>query len=256
MGKGITSVEITSLGRTPARTHRSSGKLWLNVDFMGKIPPHYWDFIIAHEEGHIVHNTTCEHKADAHASAAYFMKYPQAPHGSIDALRNVLPMNNREQHERVKKQIERVAAFECSNNGRCETSPYSNFTAPAPPPFFDSSKCMMDCKKAFPHGPVNQKKCIDGCNAQAQQNAELKKLYNEQQLKAQAIQAQLQQAQLQANTLLQPDLASMNYQFQIEKQKLEMPGFTIDRDKVLPIAVGIAVVAILAALLLTSSNSK
>lgn len=237
MGKGITSVEITSLGRTPARTHRSSGKVWLNVDFMGKIPPHYWDFIIAHEEGHIVHNTTCEHKADAHASAAYFMKYPHAPHGSIDALQNVLPMNNREQHERVKKQIDRVAAFECLNNGRCETSAYSNYT---------------NCGKYVI--PSKIKACQESNELELKRETELAKSTTSQQMFLALM--KLQETQIQASALVDPELATIKAQSDLEQAKLRLPGFTIDRDKVLPIAVGIAVVAILAALLLTSSNSK
>ena len=168
-------------------------------------------------------------------------------------------MNNPEQRQRLQNQIERVKNYNCTNRGMCEVKPtkknlsqYSNFM-PAPAPF-DLGKCMSNCKAAFPHGPINQKKCIDGCNAQAQQASEQLKLYNDNYLKSVISQQQFQTAQLQANTLLQPDLTSMKYQFEIEQQKLQLPGFTIDRDKVLPIAIGIAVVGLLVAFLLTSKN--
>lgn len=120
--KGITSIEfVANLGNSPASTHRPSGKVWVNSSFLGpQMRKRYWDFILDHEEGHIVLDTKCEFKADAYASAKFFNKYCADPMDSVKALTEVLPMNTPEQRERVKRQTERAQKFDCEHNGKCK----------------------------------------------------------------------------------------------------------------------------------------
>ena len=115
MADRITSIEFSNtLGDTPASTHRPSGKVWVNSNYLGgNMRKRYWDFILAHEEGHIVLDTKSEIEADAYASVKFFNKYPLEPFDSVKALTEVLPVNTAEQKLRVKLQEARAAKFDC-----------------------------------------------------------------------------------------------------------------------------------------------
>lgn len=115
MATGITSIEFKDLGPyNPAQTDRITGQVWLNERLKGKFPRKFWEFIISHEEGHIVGNNRSEIVADAYASKQFLAKYPNQPFASVDALRKVLPMNTPEQKLRVEIQKKRAAHFDCN----------------------------------------------------------------------------------------------------------------------------------------------
>jgi len=118
MAYGITELIVeNSPSASPARTHRESGKVWVNSRFIGVLPPEYWYYILAHEEGHIIGDNRSELVADEHASAKFMRKYPKKPFLSVNALKNVLPMTTPEHHIRVEAQTKRAAKFDCNHNG-------------------------------------------------------------------------------------------------------------------------------------------
>lgn len=114
----ITSIAFADLGPVnPARTDRNTGEVWLNSRLIGRYPAPYWEYIIAHEEGHIKGNNRSEFVADAYASSKFLAKYKNQPFMSVAALKNVLPMNNPEHFKRVQAQTKRAATFDCNHNG-------------------------------------------------------------------------------------------------------------------------------------------
>lgn len=140
MADKITSIEFSdSLPcDTPARTHRPSGKVWVNSNYIGgNIRKPYWQFILDHEEGHIVLNTSSELEADAYASAKFFNKYALTPFDSVKALTEVLPVNTEEQKLRVELQKQRAAKFDCEHNGKnCEMIQVQKIPKPRIPAIF------------------------------------------------------------------------------------------------------------------------
>lgn len=118
MAEAITNVSFKDLGPVnPAQTDRLTGEVWLNSRLQHSYPVSYWEFILAHEEGHIKGNNKSEFVADVYASNKFFAAHPNTPFLSVDALAKVLPMNNAEQRERVKLQKARAAKFDCNYNG-------------------------------------------------------------------------------------------------------------------------------------------
>ena len=129
MATGITSIEFKDLGPyNPAQTDRITGAVWLNVLLKGKFPLKFLEYIIDHEEGHIIGNNRSEIVADAHASKQFLGKYPNQPFASVDALQKVLPMNTPEQKLRVEIQKRRAAQFDCSHNGNKKSCDMLNFS--------------------------------------------------------------------------------------------------------------------------------
>lgn len=127
---GITSIEfVDNLGSSPASTHRPTGKVWVNKSFLGpQMRKRYWDFILDHEEGHIVLNTKSEFAADAYALTKFLNKYAAEPMDAVKALTEVLPMNTAEQRERVRIITEKAQKFDCEHNGKCKPdNQISNF---------------------------------------------------------------------------------------------------------------------------------
>lgn len=129
MATAITDIQFKDLGPVnPAQTDRITGQVWLNSRLKGMYPTKFWEFIIAHEEGHIIGNNRSEFVADAHASSKFFEKYPNQPFASVDALQLVLPMNTPEQKMRVEAQRKRAAGFDCNVNGNTKSCSLMNFT--------------------------------------------------------------------------------------------------------------------------------
>lgn len=129
MATAITDIQFKDLGPVnPAQTDRITGQVWLNERLKGKYPRKFWEYIISHEEGHIVGNNRSEIVADAYASKNFFAKYPTQPFASVDALRKVLPMNTPEQKLRVELQKKRAAEFDCKHNGNQSSCAIANFT--------------------------------------------------------------------------------------------------------------------------------
>lgn len=114
---GITDIEISdNLGVTPARTNRETGKVWINRQKLGLYPKEIWKYILAHEDGHITLQTTSEIQSDEYASQKFLAAHPDKPFMTVDALQKVLPMNTKEQFERVELQRKRAAKFDCAKN--------------------------------------------------------------------------------------------------------------------------------------------
>lgn len=267
-------IVANDLNGTPATTHRPSGIVWVNLKLIGQLPPKQmmsldefiawvkgkgdltpekWYFIIKHEEGHIVMNTTNEVACDEYASQEFFKRYNK-PSATAPAMADVMPNSNTSQSLRIIKQYQRAAAHDCSTNGHApacrlnqEATMYlrkhhlSNFSGQQQ---FDLGDCMSDCKKAFPHGPINQKKCIDACKAKGEQVAEQNKQAAEIALKQEAIRAQLEQAKLQANSLTAPELAALGYEYDIAKTNADKPQVFTAKN-IVPLALGLAAVVLI-----------
>ena len=97
--------------RTPARCNRRTGEIYININRWGSIPPEHRVFILLHEMGHIILNTSDEVAVDAWAQNQYI----QAGYtltDSVKALTQVLSGNSSEQIRRAEAQLNRARAMD------------------------------------------------------------------------------------------------------------------------------------------------
>lgn len=117
MPENFSNVVIAyGLGTTPATTHRATGTLYLNADFLGRLNNKQWEFIKAHELYHTRFNSTSEEAADEYASQVYLNQKAGSPLQSLKALTDVLNESNPEHRRRVMLQLRRAAVYDCEVN--------------------------------------------------------------------------------------------------------------------------------------------
>lgn len=120
--RGITSIEyVTNLGTTPARVNRVTGECFINTPVFFNFPADIRLFILLHEAGHVVLNTTNEYEADNYAFEQY-AKLGRSLKNSVKALSTVLPFSNQEQYNRVIQQFIRAYEYDNYHNHNKKTN--------------------------------------------------------------------------------------------------------------------------------------
>ena len=102
---------------TPARVNRITGECLINKKVWNHLPEAYKKFILLHEEGHYVLQTTDEFEADAYAFDKYAGKAKGSLKNSIKALSDILPFITNEQKDRLNEQIKRALLYDFQKNG-------------------------------------------------------------------------------------------------------------------------------------------
>lgn len=116
--KGITSISLCpDLGKTPAIVNRKTGAMFINQKVWKNIPFNERMFIILHEMGHIVLNTTNEFAADDFAFKQY-AKMGLSLKDSVDAMAQVLSYANPEHYNRTVVQLQRALDYDHKVNNQ------------------------------------------------------------------------------------------------------------------------------------------
>ena len=100
---------------SPARTSRSTGVVYLNLNVYPYLKREHQRFVIWHEQGHIVLNTSNELLADEFAFSQY-AKAGLPLSESVFALSKVLSMESPEHNLRIYHQLERAKEFDYYEN--------------------------------------------------------------------------------------------------------------------------------------------
>jgi hypothetical protein len=118
MAYGITQIiRVPDLGNTPAKVNRTTGVMYISVRHMKAMPKEHRLFVMLHEMGHVVQQTTDEVAADAWAFKQYAdMGY--SLNASVKALTQVLDDHDPEHNWRMYLQLERAKKYdrEVNNN--------------------------------------------------------------------------------------------------------------------------------------------
>lgn len=124
---GLTSISfVDDLGSTPATVNRRTGELFLSAKKWKTMTPDQRLFMILHEEGHVVLNTTNEFEADNYAFEQY-IKTGSSLKSSVSALTDVLSNDNPEHIARAMQQFKRAKNFDQKKNNKM--NPSFNHTA-------------------------------------------------------------------------------------------------------------------------------
>jgi hypothetical protein len=96
---------------SPAAIYRKTGVMILNPAYKGKMSKEQWFFIMLHELGHMVLQTTNEKAVDRWA----FIQYAKRGHSlreAAKALTSTYPIENEDQLERARLQVVRALNFQ------------------------------------------------------------------------------------------------------------------------------------------------
>lgn len=105
-------------GKSPASVNRNSGEILLNEKTFDKIEKDTQDFIIEHEKGHFIEQTSDELSADAYASSNFFGTREESLKKSLKALGQFLDVDGNKNHnERYYAQLKRALAYDYAVNG-------------------------------------------------------------------------------------------------------------------------------------------
>lgn len=135
----ITHVPHLAGSKTPARCNRRTGQIWINDSVWPGIDPAHRVFILLHEYGHIMLNSSDELEVDAFASDLY-VKMGYSLTESVKALSRVLTGANPQHIDRVESQLNRVKAIDILHNSKQKrdmvhltepTGMVTNFNGPA-----------------------------------------------------------------------------------------------------------------------------
>lgn len=112
----LTGVSYEALdSSTPARVNRNTGHLTINTRIWPRIPFYQRIFIILHEEGHYVLQTTNELEADRYAGERYqALGFPLRE--SVYALSKILPWTSPEHSARANAQFKRAVSWDINHN--------------------------------------------------------------------------------------------------------------------------------------------
>jgi hypothetical protein len=99
------------IGNSPAAVYRRSGVVVLNPSYKGRLTPQEWCFILLHEMGHIVLQTSNEKAVDEWAFAQYASR-GHSLKASVNALLKSFSFTNPEQIERANLQYQRALHFQ------------------------------------------------------------------------------------------------------------------------------------------------
>lgn len=101
-------VKVPDFGDSPARVHRPSGTIYLNMRLWNDIPENVQKVILAHEMGHHVLNTPDEFLADEFAFNSFALSQKGSLKALFQAVTKHLDMNNPSHRARAEKQIQRI----------------------------------------------------------------------------------------------------------------------------------------------------
>ena len=115
--RGITEIVYVKggLGKSPAATNRKTGVVYLNIPYWDDLKFEHKLFVLLHELGHIVNDTSNEFTADDFA----FKKYSELGYSlneSVLALSQVLSLTTDEQFERIEHGLERALNYDSTIN--------------------------------------------------------------------------------------------------------------------------------------------
>lgn len=114
--RGITDIKlVTDLGSTPASVDRETGVVYINNKLRSRISPDKWLFILLHELGHLVLQTSDEKEVDAWAFDQYARQGGKLSE-SVHALTKVLNFSSTEHLERANLQLRRAQLFDKTYN--------------------------------------------------------------------------------------------------------------------------------------------
>ena len=109
---GITKlIYDKSITGTPALCYRSTGVVKVNANIWHTIHPDHQYFILCHEAGHIVLNTTNEYEADRYAFEQY-VRSGRSLKQSIYALSKILTFTTLQHHYRLEDQLQRALEYD------------------------------------------------------------------------------------------------------------------------------------------------
>ncbi len=118
-GQKITFVENLSI--TPARVNRLTGEIFLNARVWNKLPDGFKKFILAHEEGHYVLQTTNEIEADNFAFNQLAGTFENSLKTCVYTLADVLPFTNDSHTLRLLNMYRSALQFQANKYGDIET---------------------------------------------------------------------------------------------------------------------------------------
>ncbi len=105
------------IGSSPASVNRRTGDILLNERTFDNIEKDIQDFILEHEKGHFVEQTSNEITADSYASSHYFGTRKKSLKKSLGALGNFLNVDGNAVHnERYFYQLKRALAYDYAMN--------------------------------------------------------------------------------------------------------------------------------------------
>lgn len=113
--KNFTDIQENLFINTPAAVNRKTGVLYINPRLFGKLKDASQNFVIAHEYGHLINNSSNEKAADDYA----LWRQIGLGEDSIDVLRSfydAMPFNTPEQVERGEKLLRTVFRNEFNAN--------------------------------------------------------------------------------------------------------------------------------------------
>jgi hypothetical protein len=92
------------------------GIIHINMSRWKKLPQPHRDYILAHEEGHYVLDTSNEFEADEYAFKKMAGTHPGSLRDTAHALIDVLPGSTPEQRKRMEAAVLRALKFDAINN--------------------------------------------------------------------------------------------------------------------------------------------
>lgn len=136
----MTVTYVDDLGQTPARVNRFTGEILINKRKWKKLPESTKKFILAHEKGHYILNTSDEFAADEYAFKQFAGTERKSLKKSIKAMDDVFSFTSPEQYERLNAQIKRALTYDVENGNKqalqilMEMNNYINSFDAAPAP--------------------------------------------------------------------------------------------------------------------------
>ncbi len=113
---------VDNLGSTPAMVNHRTGELLINTPVFNKLNPDTQDFVMYHEEGHLVLNTKDEYLADQYALAKYISTgHPLS--SSIMAMTRGFSFKNHDHVRRLKAHMKRVYSYDYNINKNMKANP-------------------------------------------------------------------------------------------------------------------------------------
>lgn len=113
---------MKDIGSTPARVNRRTRELLINMKIWPGLKPEHKRFVLLHEEGHVVLNTSNEEAVDDYA----FKKYAAEGHSlteSVKALTHLLKEGNPQHVKRAALQLNRAKRYDYFVNKNLSCSP-------------------------------------------------------------------------------------------------------------------------------------
>lgn len=110
--RGITEIiEVPDLNGSPARVNRRTGVMYISRKAFSRMPVSHRTFVMLHEMGHVVLQTTNEIAADAWAFKQYAdMGLPLSE--SVKALTRILNPGNPDHNQRMYLQLQRAIKYD------------------------------------------------------------------------------------------------------------------------------------------------